>query len=326
MSLPPRTFPRWVGPALQVGGSALVLGLLLSDTDVDAVRDTLARSHLGWLALAVCVKSAALVLHEVRLWLAFNPPRPPARKTVAIGLAAGLLNTLLPLRAGDVAAIAMLRRECGVRVGAATAAVGVSSFLEAAVFGSLLGTVLVAGAGRWREIVGTAVHADAVQWVTASTLGGVAIAVVAVVIGRRLGPAPKDTGPGLLSLLRDTLTQTGDSLGVPARLAMHVSLAAIDVAATVAGFALLLPVLGITVAMPVLAAAGVLAISAVAGVVLPPTYGAGPAAASVAVLAAFGVGQADALAFAAGYWLLSQGPAVALGLPCLLGRGKRATA
>jgi hypothetical protein len=302
-----------------------VLVLLFSDTDVGAVRNALSQSHFGWLALAFCVKSAALVLHEVRLWLAFNPPRPPARKTVAIGLAAGLLNTVLPLRAGDVAAIAMLRRQCGVRVGAATAAVGVSSFLEAAVFGGLLGTVLVVGAARWREIVGAAAHADAVQWVTASTLGGTAVAVAAVLVGRRLGPPPDDGGPPLATLLRDTLTQTGDSLGVPTRLAMHVGLAAVDVTLTVAGFTLLLPVLDIQVAMPVLAASGVLAISAVASVVLPPTYGAGPAAASVAVLAAFGVEQPDALAYAAGYWLLSQGPAVVLGLPCLLGRGARRT-
>ena len=198
---------------------------------------------------------------------------------------------------------------------------GRAELLEAAVFGSLLGTVLVAGAGRWREIVGTAAHADAVQW--SARPGGVAIAVVAVAIGRR-GPMPRDTDPALRRCAR-TLTRTGDSLGVP-RGSPLAGLAAADAAATVAGFALLLPVLGITVAMPVLAAAGVLAISAVAGVVLPPTYGAGPAAASVAVLAAFGVGQADALAFAAGYWLLSQGPAVALGLPCLLGRGKLTTA
>lgn len=313
---------RWIAPALQVGASALVLSLLVSDTDLSAVRAVLARSHLGWLALALLVKSAALVLHEVRLWLAFNPPRPPPRKTVAIGLAAGLLNTVLPLRAGDVAAIAMLRRECGVRVGAATAAVGVSSFLEAAVFGGLLGGVLLAGAGRWREVVGEAAHAEALQWVTASTLLGIGVVVVAVLVGRRLGPAPEGEGPGVVQLLRDTLTQTGDSLGVPARLALHVSLAVVDVAATVAGFALLLPVLGISVPMPVLAASGVLAISAVASVVLPPTYGAGPAAASVAVLAAFGVGQADALAFAAGYWVISQVPAVVLGLPCLLGRAR----
>ena len=38
------------------------------------------------------------------------------------------------------------------------------------------------------------------------------------------------------------------------------------------------------------------------------------------MLAAFGVDAAGALAFAAGYWVVSQAPAAVLGLPCLIGR------
>ena len=100
---------------------------------------------------------------------------------------------------------------------------------------------------------------------------------------------------------------------------MHVGLAAVDVLATVGAFALLLPAVGLDVPS-FLAASGVLAVSALASIVLPPTYGAGPAAAGVAVLAAFGVDAAGALAFAAGYWVVSQAPAAVLGLPCLIGR------
>lgn len=315
---------RWLWHGLQVGASVLVLGLLLADTDPDALRGVLDRAHLGWLALALGVKAVGLLLHEVRLWLAFNPPRPPPRRTVAIGLAAGLLNTALPMRAGDLAAIAMLRRECRVSVGAASAAVGVSSFLEAAVFGLTLGGVLLVGAGRWEAVLGAAAHRDALQWVTLTTLGGIGVAVAAVVLGRRLkGEADDPDRLSPVSVVRDALRQTSGSLGSPGRLAGHVALAAIDVAATVGAFALLLPAVGLAVPLPLLAAAGVLAISSVASVVLPPTYAAGPAAASVAVLAVFGVDQAGALAYAAGYWLVSQVPAAILGLPCLLARPSR---
>ena len=319
---PPKPRRRWLAHGLQVVASIVVIGLLVADTDPGALRDVLARAQPGWLALALGVKALALVLHEVRLWLAFNPPRPPARRTVAIGLAAGLLNTALPMRAGDLAAIAMLRRECRVSVGAASAAIGVSSFLEAAVFGLTLGGVLLVGASRWEQVLGAAAHRDAVQWVTAITLSGVLVATAAVVVGRRLssGPEPEATSLHPLAVLRDALRQTSGSLGSPGRLTGHVALATVDVAMTVGAFALLLPAVGLSVPVPLLAAAGVLAISAVASVVLPPTYAAGPAAASVAVLALFGVDQAGALAYAAGYWLVSQMPAAALGLPCLLGR------
>ena len=311
---------RWWLPAAQVAGSALVIALLLREADTEAVLGFLRQSSPGWLALALVVKALALVLHEVRLWLAFNPPRPPPRRTVAIGLAAGLLNTVLPMRAGDVIAIAMLKRECRVSVGKATAAIGVSSFLEAALFGCLLLGVLVAGAGRFDELIDAASHREALQWVTVATLGGVALATGAVILGRRLRPEPEPDRPSPLALLRETLRQTSGSLGAPARLGMHVGLAAVDVLATVGAFALLLPAVGLDVPLPFLAASGVLAVSALASIVLPPTYGAGPAAASVAVLAAFGVDAAGALAFAAGYWVVSQAPAAVLGLPCLIGR------
>ena len=46
-----------------------------------------------------------------------------------------------------------------------------------------------------------------------------------------------------------------------------------------------------------------------------PTYGAGPAAASVFVLSLFGVPQATALAFAALWWLISQVPCALIGVP-----------
>ena len=50
---------------------------------------------------------------------------------------------------------------------------------------------------------------------------------------------------------------------------------------------------------------------------LPPSFGAGPAAASVAVLTVFGIDQTGALMYAAAYWFIANVPAVTLGLPAL---------
>ena len=307
----------------QALGSLLVLALLLRDTDRAALVEVLEQAQPAWLAAALGVKVFALLLHELRLWMAFNAPRPPLAKVTAIGLAAGVLNLVLPGRAGDVAAVALLRRECGVSLGAATAAVGVASFLEAAVFGLTLGAVLLVGASQWQALLGAAAHRDALTMVTLLTLGGIAVAVLGVLIGRRLaGAEAKPSGPGPLALIRETLRQSSDSLTTPRSLALNLLLAGVDVAATVGAFALALPAVGLDVPLPWLAASGILAISSLASVVLPPTYAAGPAAASIAVLALFGVDQAGAVAYAGAWWILSQVPAALLGLPCLPGRAR----
>lgn len=306
----------------QLAASLLVLGLLSRGLDAAALRAAGERLAPGWLAVAMLVKAATLYLHEQRLWLAFNAPRPPLRRVLGIGFAAGVLNLVLPGRAGDIASVAMLRRETGVSVGAATAAVGVASFLEAAVFGGLLLAVLGLGAGRWRAVIGAEAHTMALQWVTLATLGGVMVAVGATVIARRLRPAPPASAarPGTLEIIRDTLRRAGESLATPGALATNLGLAVVQVVGMVGAFALAFRAVGLDVPMPMLAAAGVLAISSIASIALPPSFGASPATASVAVLAVFGVSQTDALAYAVAWWLVSQVPATLIGLPCLWGR------
>lgn len=317
----------WGWRAAQLAASLLVLWLLGRDIDASSIAGITGRISPGWLALALAIKTFTLYLHEQRLWLAFNAPRPPLGKVLGIGFAAGVLNLVLPGRAGDVASVAMLRRETGVSVGAATAAVGVASFLEAAVFGGLLIVVLGLGAPRWQEVIGADAHGQAMQWVTVATLGGVAIAAVATLLGRRLrDDAPGELeGPGPVQVLRDTLQQAGDNFSTPAAMATNIGLAVVQVVGMVGAFALAFPAVGVEVPLPMLAAAGVLAISSVASIVLPPSFGASPATASVAVLAVFGVGAPDALAYAAAWWIISQVPATLIGLPCLWGRDWRPT-
>jgi uncharacterized membrane protein YbhN (UPF0104 family) len=314
----------WLARGAQLGASALVIGLLARDLDADTLTRVFDRAAPLWLGLALLVKTFTLYLHEQRLWLAFNQPRPPLGRVLAIGFAAGVLNLVLPGRAGDLASIAMLRRECGVKTGAATAAVGIASFLEAAVFGGLLLVVLALGASRWREVIGAEAHGQAMQWVTVATLGGVAVATAGALIGRRLRPDGEATGPSPVMLVRETLRQAGNSFSTLPSLATNIGLAVVQVVGMVVAFALAFPAVGLDVPLPMLAAAGVLAISSVASIVLPPSFGASPAAASVAVLAVFGVEQADALAYAAAWWAISQVPATLIGLPCLWGRRWRA--
>lgn len=313
----------WQG--VQVALSIAVLAVLISDTDTDALRRIGPRLSVGWLVAASLLKVVTLLLHELRLWVSLNPPRPPVGKVVAIGLASGVLNLVLPGRAGDIAAIAMLVRECGVKTGAAAAAVGVVAFLEAAMFGLTLVAVLMLGAPRWREVVGPDAWFQAVGGASGLTLLGVGIALVAVIFARRTlvtedEPPP---GPSPVQVVRDTLVQASDNLATPATLALNTGLALLQVIGMVGAFALLFPAVGVEVPLPMLAAAGVLALSSLASVLFPPTYGAGPAAASVAVLAAFGLGREDALAYAAGWWVVSQVPAALLGLPALVRRRPR---
>ena len=165
------------------------------------------------------------------------------------------------------------------------------------------------------------------QWVTIATLAGVLVAIVATVISRRLRERPEDTtdGPGPVQILRDTLHQAGDNFSTPTAMATNIGLAIVQVVGMVLAFALAFPAVGLDIPLPMLAAAGVLAISSVASIVLPPSFGASPATASVAVLAVFGVNQGDALAYAAAWWIISQVPATLIGLPCLWGRDWRTT-
>ena len=58
----------------------------------------------------------------------------------------------------------------------------------------------------------------------------------------------------------------------------------------------------------------VIGLGSVAAVALPPSLGAGPAATSVFVLAFFGIGEADALGFAALSWLANSLPPLVLGI------------
>jgi uncharacterized protein (TIRG00374 family) len=305
--------------SLQLLASLAVVWALLHDADLAALGDNLRTASPAFLAMALVLKSISLVLHEVRLWLLLPSPRPATTKVIAIGLASGVFNQFLPARGGDVAAATMLHKLCGVRGGIAAAAVGLSAFLEAAVFGCGMVVVLLIGATRWEQALGAEVHVQALSWVTTATLGGIALAVIGAKIGQRLArdKAPEGVVGGLF---HGTLQAVGDACSSPRELVIHVALTVVQVGSMVWAFSLALPAVGVdlgSTSLEILATGGVLTTASLASILLPPSYGAGPAAAAVATLAIFGVDPAQALAFSAMWWLISEIPHLGFGLPCL---------
>jgi uncharacterized membrane protein YbhN (UPF0104 family) len=202
---------------------------------------------------------------------------------------------------------------------------GLVAFLEAAVFGVLLLVGLSLGAAEWRRLLGAAEHGRAMQVVGLVTAGGLLAAAVVARIGRRMArdPTPAPRGPGLRGLIREATSRADAALGSLRGVATHVGAALVQVVGVLLSFALALPAVGVDVPSPFFVAAGVLALTALSAVALPPSFGAGPAAASLAVLSMVGATHADALAYATAWWLLSQVPGVLLGLPAMWTLGFR---
>ena len=302
---------------LQLAVSAIILWVLFRDTDLSAVWSTIQRGSLGMLVAALLVKASGLLVHEARLWLALPSPRPPLPRVISLGLVAGVINLALPARAGDVAAIAMLDRECEVPVPVGTAAVGVTSFLEAALFACFLMAVVGMGAAQWVDIVGDG--QNPILWIGLALTGGCVALGIMGIVGRwrRDQPAPASRA---LAMIHQTLIETSQMVGSGRYLMIQSAAAAVQVLVVVAAFSLAMMASGAGVSEPVTAASMVLAVSSLAAFVLPPTMAAGPAAASSLVLPHFGADPSGALAYATVYWVVAHLPAVSMGLPALFAR------
>ena len=298
-----------------------------------------------WLVGAIVLKSTTLFLHEVRLWMAFDAPRPPMLRVCAIGFAAGVINLVAPGRAGDFASIAMLRRECNVSVGAATTAVGLVAFLEAAMLAVFLLIVIGLGAINFEEVYVNMATIEQIDFdasghlesllrvVGFSLIAGTFIGAIAVVIWVKRGHQIQASSPPkgrIQSVMMDTISATMSQLSSPKNLLANAGLAGLQVLGMVGAFAMAMPAVGIHIAYPWVAAAVILLLSSVAAIGLPPALAAGPALASMAVFPLFGVGSIDdigqlasdprILAYTGSYWIISQVPAALFGIPCLGGR------
>ena len=310
---------RGVRVGVQIGLSALILWILLRDVDAHAILQTLESGSLGWLFAAFGVKACGLLFHEYRLWLALPKPRPRTQTVISLGLAAGVLNLALPARAGDLAAIAFMDRECKVPVPVGTAAVGVTSFLEAAIFAFFLLAVFGMGAAHWADLFGEGVRLNAMAWIAAGVGAGCFILFVMAVLGRKWADIQSHSNP-LIRLIQRIFVETSTILRDARYVGIQTGAAVIQVALVVTAFTLAMPASGAAAGEPLMAASLVLGISSLAAFVLPPTMAAGPAAASALVLPMLGVDEAGALAYAATYWLVAHTPAMVMGLPALWAR------
>jgi uncharacterized protein (TIRG00374 family) len=311
---------RWKVVATQAAASLLVLFALTKDADLESIKGQLGMVSIGWLIAATAIKSVSLSLHEVRLWLSLKPAHSrPFWPTVAIGYTSGLANSLLPARGGDVVAIALLKREQGVPVAAATAAVGITAFLEAAVFALFLLGVLILGLPHWEVLIGAAQARTAMGMLTGICLASIvgSIILVKIVAKKRAKESEKKPkGRGIINFVKETLTHTGSSLGSKGPTVLNIVLAFIQVPLLVCCFWALVPTVGLelTPNMPIMAVSGVITFSALSALVLPPSMGAGPAASAVFVFGFFGVSQDQAIAFAAMSWIANTSPVIVLGL------------
>jgi len=315
---------------LQLAVSVAVLAALVRAVQPEQLEALPGRVNWGLLLLAMGIKASALLVHDFRVWMVLPSPRPPVLKVAVIGLVSGVVNLVLPGRAGDLVNIGLLRQRCGLGLGTATGAMGIVAFLEAAVFGTLLLTGLTLGAARWEALVGADAHARATQLVGLATGAGLVGVAAVAMVGRRMARSEPVTvspesekRPSLLELVRQATTRADAALGSPRNALVNVGVALVQVVAMITSFAIALPAVGVDVSTPFFAAAAVLGLSAIASVVLPPGYGAGPAAASMAVLSTMGATEADVLAYAGAWWVLSQVPAVVLGLPAMWSIGFR---
>ena len=302
---------------LQLLFSGLILLLLVHDVDWSGVLRTLEQGSIKWLIAALLFKTLSLIVHETRLWLALPRPRPPVQNVISLGLAAGVLNLALPARAGDLAAIAFMERECKVPVPVGTAAVGVTSFLEAALFAFFLLAVMGLGAAQWASIVGDA--SQAVVWISAGISLGCLVLGTMALLGKRWEQDPPSPN-AFIQLIKQTVVETSAIVRDVRYLGVQTAAAAAQVVLVVAAFSLAMQASGAGLDNPIAAASMVLGIASLAAFVLPPTMAAGPAAASALVLPLFGANESAALAYAGTYWLVAHLPAMVMGIPALIAR------
>ncbi|MFH1465145.1 MAG: lysylphosphatidylglycerol synthase transmembrane domain-containing protein [Pseudomonadota bacterium] len=315
----PPAAPRRSSPGrallAQVLVSAAVLVLLLLDTRMRDLGRALSVVSLPWLLAAGASKGAALIIRELRLWVMLRTwGRPRLAPVLSVGLASGLLNIVLPARGGDLAAAALLHRAVGVPGPAALAAVGLTSVVEAVVFGLvLLASMLLAGA-RWEALIGLSETHRALGSLSVVTLGVLGAGVALALVARRLRRCAPVEGSGPRTFLLRLVNDTGRGLEAARILAVNALLALVQVGCILAGSVLLMRAVGLELAAPWMAAVAVMAVGSLVAILLPPTLVAGNAATSVGVLGLFGVPQAAGLAFGVLMWTVHCLPTLLLGV------------
>lgn len=283
---------------------------LVKQAKTEAVCSALEETSLFWLSMALLVNFAALTLHEIRVWFAIKPQKASLKGVMGIGFMSGILNFILPIRLGDIAAIALISKEEKVPAPISISAVGLVAFLEAGFFGVVLVGLMVLRGSEWAQLVGQDVLSKTFNMVTGLTFVGFMILGVISVLSR--DRKVQEDSVGIKGLITYALNHTGGRLRhLP--LFLNMGMALVQVLLIVLMFYLLLPAVGVGSEAPWLTSSLVFFSTALASIVLPPGMGAGNAAASVFVFSFFGLSEASALAYAALVWFTTNIPTVILG-------------
>jgi uncharacterized protein (TIRG00374 family) len=306
---------------LAISISALLLWWAFQDVNVDAALGYLRSVRSGWLLAAVVVATSLFPLRLIRWRLLLRQengePYPwlPLWHAVAMGFAA---NNLLPFRAGEVVRTVAASRLTGARLTTSVASVAVERVFDAlTVVGLLALALLLPNMPEGLTVAGIPVQRAAT---TAGLLALAALVVAGLVVAfprtaegliRRIVPSDRialrlvDLIEGIrqgLAVLRSPARLAGVIawsvvLWLVNALSFHLAFQAFDLPVDFGGALVLQGVLAFGIAVP-----------------SAPGY-VGPFEAVItAVLAVYGIGPSQAVAYAVGYHLTTFVPITLLGV------------
>jgi uncharacterized protein (TIRG00374 family) len=135
-----------IRPLAVVAGLAVSLlfsYLAVRDVDFEVFADALSESSYWWIAPSLAALGASVAIRVVRWRYLFRPEtRPPARPALRALLVGELFNTMVPMRAGELARVVVIHRETRTSRPEALGTVVVERLLDVLVLLVLLLAVL----------------------------------------------------------------------------------------------------------------------------------------------------------------------------------------
>jgi uncharacterized protein (TIRG00374 family) len=122
---------RWALTGVGLMVTVLLCYIAIRDVHLSHMWDSLGRSDLAWLAPALIVFSASILLRALRWRMLFEPTHRPGTRAATRSLLVGyLFNNVFPARAGEAARIVWVRRESGAPRAEALATVVVERIFD----------------------------------------------------------------------------------------------------------------------------------------------------------------------------------------------------
>ena len=310
----------WQG-LLAIVLSAILLWWAFRGVDLQEAIGYLRRVRIGWLLAAVVTATSLFPLRLVRWRLLLRQedggPYPwlPLWHAIAMGFAA---NNLLPFRAGEVVRTVAASRLTGARLSTSLASVAVERVFDAlTVVGLLAVALLLPGMPPGLTVAGVPVQRVTTTAGIIAAAGMIAAALVVAfpLAAERLVRAvvPSDRIAFRLVALIDGVRQGFSVLRSPGRLAGVVGWSVVLWLVNALSFFLAFQAFELPVNFAgALVLQGVLAF----GIAVPSAPGyVGPFEAAItAVLAIYGIGASQAVAYAVGYHLTTFVPITVLGV------------